>query len=97
MPSLFKGVIPAQALWCRVSLKGKSRRCHVVMDRRDRAIALFIALLPMARSSRSMTSGCLTLHRFWVLGERCASAGPQARAFAHDRRFKKFDREHDRS
>jgi hypothetical protein len=31
------------------------------MDRLDRAIALFIALLLMARSSRSMTLLCLTL------------------------------------
>jgi hypothetical protein len=39
------------------------------MVRLDRAIALFIALPPMARSSRSMTLWCPNLQRFWVLAE----------------------------
>jgi hypothetical protein len=40
-----------------------------VMARLDRAIALFIALLLMARSSRTMTLRCLTFQRFWVRDE----------------------------
>jgi len=43
------------------------------MARLDRAIALFIALLLMARSSRTMTFWCLTFQRFRVL-VTCRSA-----------------------
>jgi hypothetical protein len=51
----------------RLLLKGESRCYDRVMARLDRAIALFIALLPMVRSSRTMTLQCLTFQRFSIL------------------------------
>src|ERR1700677_618788 len=47
------------------------------MVRLAQAIALFIALLPMARSSRSMTLWCLKLQRFWAASRAGPSAVPQ--------------------
>ena len=50
-----------------LSLKGESRCYDFVMAWLDRAIALFVALLLMARSSRTMTLWWLTIRRFSVL------------------------------